>query len=549
MDLPPQPQPVCDLDLELVEYVVDKSWPITADRLVRGPNNVKAVFNSAFHTLNNELIQILRSIDPNGCIVEGYKQLELWTILYHHAHDGTDNAGIEGPVELAPAARYGWRYVIEKSLELTDNDQYIKIRPANSEIATIFTILICMNWCSEWSDFLHFFPDDLSSVFITKHPPFLLSSPNLSGLEDKAFFEKRQYIALRVPPNKYEQFNPTLDDLELKNLINRFLRSNFGFELSHIIQFTEFLAVEICKHISITVHSFEYVSSWLSDGTKNDKSVVKSFLNFILLSPVKIRKEKRNYLSKSQQARMINYCGLRLPNVRNLEAIYDSEAARRDYILNDKQHIILSPFMLGEWLDSLKYRLTHGQRSDLRTTSKKNKQLADIEDYYRCQIFEGELFKAIESIGYIGFLNLIKYTKSGKAERIPCGEIDIIAYNKTLKMLLLLEAKAHAGLIDSRSIHQCYQDHFTQKKYHQKFSEKIKWVKGNMNTIKDMFLTTYCDIDLFDVKQFKPIFITKYPSIVKYYVTDYDVMTYFEFLDTIKTNQANSADAKSRAAD
>ena len=143
-----------------------------------------------------------------------------------------------------------------------------------------------------------------------------------------------------------------------------------------------------------------------------------------------------------------------------MEAIYDSEAAKRDYILNSKLHIILSPLMIGEWLDLLRYRLTHGQRPDLGTTAKKRRQLADIEDHYRCKVFEGEIFKIMESYGYIGFLNLIKYQKGGRIERIPCGEIDIIAYNRASKSLVLIEAKAVAGSIDSKSIHQCYQDHF-----------------------------------------------------------------------------------------
>lgn len=397
MNLPPQPQPIYELDSDLVDSIVNRCWPITADRIVRGQDNVKSIFNTTFKKLNDELIKILKSIDPNGCIVEGYKQLELWTILYHHDHDGTDNFEIEGPAEFASAARYGWRYVIEKSLEFYDNSQFTKIRPEYSDISSLFTILICMNWCSEWSDSLHFFSNDLTSIAITKDPPFIVSPPQLNEIEELKFYKKRQYIALRCPGNKYKQFNPSLDDEELKNLIDRFLMSNYGFKLTHIFQITDFIVKEICKNISITVHSFEYVSSWIADLTAIKKSIVDSFLKFILLKPGMVKNKPRNYLKKSQQARMINYCGLLLPNVLNLSAIYDSEAAKRDYILNSKRHIILSPLMIGEWLDLLQHRLTHGQRSDLRTTEKKRKQLADIEEYYRCNVFEGEMFKIIES--------------------------------------------------------------------------------------------------------------------------------------------------------
>ena len=77
-----------------------------------------------------------------------------------------------------------------------------------------------------------------------------------------------------------------------------------------------------------------------------------------------------------------------------------------------------------------------------------------------------------------------------------------------------------------------FNDHFKQKKYDQKFKNKIEWLRINFKYIVKEFENKYNIINI-EIINVIPIFITKNPSIIKFYVNEYTIFTFDEFLDNL----------------
>ncbi|UII19618.1 hypothetical protein [Fulvivirga ligni] len=164
-------------------------WPKEKFNEISEISTVKKFYNDCYEDLKNQLLKELNKIHPAGVIVEAYKQLELWTVIYFE--DGIEY--ITGHKEFAPIGRYGWRYVIEIELErlASGEYEYEQIRPNEKQMTLILTYLIGMGQSSEFSNYLHYLnlSKKISSVKIVFSPDlfrklFILKPP------EKELFQK-----------------------------------------------------------------------------------------------------------------------------------------------------------------------------------------------------------------------------------------------------------------------------------------------------------------------------------------------------------------------
>lgn len=225
---------------------------------------------------------------------------------------------------------------------------------------------------------------------------------------------------------------------------------------------------------------------------------------------------------------MINYAGVRLDRVRFLSSIYPKNSVSKAHIKKASWHVIINIFMVGEWSDTFKHRSSIGQRTDLKKDPAFNLALEEIEQYHRRNIFEDVVLNIFKTGGCMGFKGLKKWLdKTGVSAVLPCGEIDVLAYDPTANTLFVVECKASAPATDSRGQYQQYKEHFTQKKYHAKFLSKIEWVKNNIFELskhKDLQVNAQALSSL----KIEPLMVTRYPNIVSFHVSEYLVLTFGE---------------------
>ncbi|UII19617.1 hypothetical protein [Fulvivirga ligni] len=279
---------------------------------------------------------------------------------------------------------------------------------------------------------------------------------------------------------------------------------------------------------SITVQPLNDFIDLLASLTGIAGSKIESLISLSFLNISAQANEQRDFLRKSQHNRMLFHAGIVLNLESEFETIYDKKTANRDDIKKSRQHILISQRMFVEWLDVYITKLSLGQRQDLKSNSLQNKAIAEIESFYRISIFEKEVTKLLEDKS-----NRCLRLEKVNGKPISCGEIDILAYNESEKLIRIIECKALAPIVDARSLGQVINDHFRQKKYHQKFLKKIAWVKSNMSSIRHEFLKRV-NIEIAQDVTFEEYFITGSNDTLKYLVDEYKVLTFEEFDDLLK---------------
>jgi Holliday junction resolvase-like predicted endonuclease len=518
--------PEYQVDFPLLSIIAYEVWPKDKFNTLETTEDCKHFYNLAYNRLHEELIQTLNKYHPAAWVRVAYIELEIWSLVLFNNETKRNVGNVKGPEIFAPIGRYGWRYVIEISLEKSKNTSVNhSSRPDRKEVAKVFTILLALSHCSEYSNYLHYFKSNLSSARV-KLNPYVFTKGLQFNSKETAFY-KGIINYMKEKPNweKYKDFAVDNDE-RLMGMINATLEKYFGFNLKQVRTLAEVFISKISPRIgaSILVTTYDEAISIFSKFSEFPPHLSKSIIDFILLDNQSATYHNRDFLSRSQQERMLNFSGAIIYLEEHLETIYDPRAARFDFVMASKKHIILTGTLIAEWLDVFVSRLVYGQRQDLKNLNIDiNQAISHIEEYFHKNLFETKLKQLITNKGYY-CISIDKINGT----TIPCGEIDIIAYQPTSNTLLVIEAKYHAPAKDARSMGKVISDHFKQKKYHQKFLTKINWVSGNLDIIKDIYNKQF-NIQTDSSCRIEPYFITGSSNAVKFLVDNYKVYTFYEF--------------------
>ncbi len=529
-----EPQgPHYNIDNSYLSKAIFRAWPKDKFNVINNITDAKIFYSKAYSELILEANSILKLYHPGSWIKIAYIELEAWSLLHWLDDESKIKMKLEGPTEMAAAGRYGWRYIIEICLEKCKNidRQYSSSSPSDNHIDALFGIIVSLTQVSEISNYLHYLPQYFGSINIQFSPYIFYNLPELNNEDNRNVTSIRQYISDKNNYNTYPGFDPYGNE-EFKNKIDDFLSTVYKCSINEIKDTQNIIHEKICKPngASILIDSYQHFVSLCSYYTGYETEKVKNILSLLLLNSEDVDYAPRDFLNKSQPKRMLNYCGVHFKLERNHDSVYDSVSSTFVSTLSDSFHIIISPAMMVEWEANFYFRTALGQRTDLKSKSKVSlRKLSDLEDYYHKKIFETELMKIFESIGFICIPNIKKH----KNISLPCGEIDMICYREKDNSIIVVEAKSSSPTYDARAMGRSISDHYKQKRYHDKFLRKISWVSNNLDAVEDFF-------EARGIKNIKieknagNYFVTAFPSVMKFFCEEYTVLKYDEITNHFK---------------
>lgn len=514
--------PQGSFDMRIADALFLKAIPREMGKTISGSANIIALMNVIYTEAESTTKKILASRDATAWIHIAYMEIERWTLVYR---EKMLPEGVSAPAsavrELAPVGRYGWRYVIDLVLPWVGRSQIRLETPAASDIDEIFTLLTIMSTTSEYSNFLHYFGAHFPDISLDCTSTQELLAPEF--LRNPRLQQWMKYLLRTHATEEHPDLSPNMGTKWVAKILDEKFVESEGFRVEAISRAIFALRAAPELTTSIVLHSLGYIEEWISDLSGIPKVKVGKILNFISLSQSKINVE-RNFLQKSQMQRMVNYAAVILPSNSNLESLY-SDHDLTPHIVSAKKHILLSFPMFGEWCDIFINKLITGRRHDLKAT-RIGSALSQLEQHYTTKVFEPAVVKILEKWGLRVVWSVQKTASDNK--RLPCGEIDAIAWDAKSGTLILVECKVTVPMTDFRSLSQQYNDYFESKKYHEKFLKKIDWLLSNIGEVKLIFKRTLnVEIEVND-NDIGKLMVTRTPAITRLIVDEYQTCTYWE---------------------
>jgi Holliday junction resolvase-like predicted endonuclease len=547
MDINKQHTPIDEPVAQINSAVISEISNLVKARLqqdVPTDEQTKTILNLAYEMAIAKLHKLLDSRHPASWILEAYKQTFMWTAVYKQELTPWEN--FESPKELAPIGRFGWRYAIEYLLSKKNLNSISRVKPTYDEVSEAFTLLNISANSAEWSNLIHFFPDVYGNIKFDLTTDYGLLTPLLDNSAEPTLAIRSRYM-FKKEVNEWSRLTTTrAQSIErfVESTLSTAMKEELGFTIAQLKTLIDALCRTILSSGYTIILPGRYMIDWASDESGIPKDTVANIFDFINLSPNSLTDIDRDFLDKKDPIRMINFAGVRIDNLNHLGSIYPKPATKKPHIKQAKWHIIINIFMLGEWYDTFMYKCSNGQRQDLKSYPVLNHALEKIEQFQRRDVFESVVAEIFTARQVKRIQSLKKWrTPEGRSIPLPCGEIDIIAYHEPSGVLFVVECKAGAPALDSRGFSQQQKDHFKQKKYDEKFRSKIEWVTENIPTI---FRSKEFDGLLYNLDSIKvvPVFVTRYPTIIKFYIEDYKVMTFAELDEYIVSTITDSAEPK-----
>lgn len=506
--------------------IASKSWPKDYFREISEMDVIKEFYNVSYKNFHEEIELVLNLYHPASWVRIAYIQLELWTLVFLR---GENQEELDEVIRVfPPIARYGWRYILEISLEkVNDNniESYDEKRPSDNDVSKIFTLLLGLTFCSEISNYIHYFKDRFVGVKIIFSAQLYTKYPVVEGSTTLFANELLEYLGEDVDYSLVPELN-YLNNKELLSQIDLLLNDHFGFSLNDVEIVIETLKGRVAHEIGATILIMptDGLVFMLAEYTSMPIERIVNLMNFIFLDILNFDYEKRNYLKKSQNVRMLNFAGCKFNLNKNYRLIYEDQALIDSDIDLCNNHSIISFILLAEWKINFVERLIFGKRIDLKEINVDLKaDISKIEHFFHRNIFENNV-KNILQVKGLPCISLEEIHK----EKLSCGEIDALSIDVINNIIYVIEAKNLSPVKDARASGQTISDHYKQKKYHSKFIRKIKWVEENLDNLSIIF-------DAKISKEFKieNYFVTGAPSPMKFLVDEYKVLTYYEFYNLI----------------
>jgi Holliday junction resolvase-like predicted endonuclease len=480
-----------------------------------------------------QLLDLFARRNSAAWVLEAYSQLQIWTAAYHGIYDlqAPELSGI------APVGRYGWRFVIERVLPRTNDIEAVFLgRPSPAELSTAFTLLFLMYAWSENSNLLHHFHGrygadvyidfDRDGDFEVRLNCSLGRRGKSQLSSDGRYLHKLIDYASGLAPTIFEP-----------NQIGTFLqhrlpRTELGFGPEEIERlFVTFRDVVIKNDVYAAVLPRPYLADWLASESGLPIAQVNAILTLILLNPMDAP-APRDFLIRSQPTRMINRAGVCMPLPNHRDLIYGPQVVNMPEVVAANEHVIIGLPMFDEWKKNFSERIIHGRRPDLKERPLMRSVLEQTEELYHKDIFENAVAQWFRAAGCKTRSSIKEVRLDGVYTPLPCGEIDVLAYEPSSELLLVIECKALGGARDFRGYAQEVADHSRQKKYHQKMIGKLSWIRTNLQRKQD--LSGNGDTIVGSVKGTGGLFVTKWPSAIRLWHWGYPVRFTDEVLCGLK---------------
>ncbi|WP_122687985.1 hypothetical protein [Pseudomonas viridiflava] len=533
----PVDEPVSALAAEILEDIRHQVHNTGIDF---AEGNGKQLINEIFDLAQGNLERYLSGCNSESWLLEAYKQLFMWTAVYR----GMPNQSFLSPKELGPVGRFGWRFVIEYLVSKKQADVPQRRKPSFEDVKKVFTVLSVMANAAEWSNALHFFPDVYEKISFDLSTPYGILLPILSEESNSRLSERSQYMRA-TDGNCWSILTDgriSLDENIIKAKLSNAILKAKGFSLEQIDKIIDTLLQKVLTSGFVLIIPGEYLIAWISDESGISAPTVAKVLDFMLLSTVQFGDDQAKFLDKKDPARMINFAGIKITDLKFLTSIYPKQSVSKSHIKNSSWHVIVNIFLVGEWYDILKHRCATGQRLDLKRDTSLNLALEAIEQYQRKNIFESVVTDIFLRAGHTSIQGIRKLAMGeGRPMLLPCGEIDVLAFDIRTNILYVVECKASTPATDIRGQFQQYKDHFSQKNYDKKFKLKIRWVTENLKVISDKKELHMKQAKISETRVV-PLLVTRYPSIVKFYSTEYRVLTYAELYQELVCSNTKSQD-------
>ncbi|WP_123959132.1 MULTISPECIES: hypothetical protein [unclassified Flavobacterium] len=508
----------------LIKILV-KSWPKEYFREISDIEVIKDFYNTSYQNFHKEIEVFLDKYHPASWIRIAYIEIELWTLelLIDKEKQIEENNKI-----FAPIGRYGWRYIIEKSLEKLEESDFSSFgdkRPDDIDISKVFTLLLGLSYCKEISNYIHYFKNRFTTAKIVFSTTIYGNWPELEESERLFINDLMSFYNEVVDYDLVPELN-YMDNKDLLDRIDLFLQNHFEFSLSEVDVIIKTLKERVAPEIGarILVMPTNALIVMLADYTSIEINRVFNLMNFILFEISNFNYEQRDFLKKSQNVRMLNFAGCRFDLNNNLKTIYEESALEFEFVETFENHCIISFASLAEWRVNFVERIIFGKRIDLKALNANMKNdISKIEDFFHRNVFENNIKNILINKG-LPCISLEEVEK----KKLPCGEIDALSIDEDNKVIYIIEAKNLAPIKDARASGNTISDHYKQKKYHSKFLKKIKWVEENLDTLSAVF-----KVQVSGNYKIEKYFVTGSPSPIKFLVSDYHVLTYYEYYSLI----------------
>lgn len=508
--------------------IANKSWPKEYFREISDIDDIKKFYNSSYKNFHEEIELILNKYHPASWVRIAYIQLELWTLRMLET-DSQDKELNDKILVFSPIGRYGWRYVLEKSLEKT-NDSIVELfneqRPSDNDISKMFTLLLGLSYCAEISNFMHYFKEQFKTAKLVFSGDIYKKFPKLEE-GSRLFLDELidYYNHENIDYNLVPELN-YIENQDLMSQVDLLLNDYFGFTVNEVEIVIQALKEKVVPEISATilVMPTDALICLLSEYTSLPVERIRNLVNFVFFEVNDLNYEKRDYLKKSQNSRMLNFAGCKFNLDNNFKTIYEDNALKSGDVKMFKNHSIVSFALLWEWKINFIERLIFGKRTDLKEISNDLKiSITKIEDFFHRNIFENNIKNILINRGFP-----CRSLDEVEKNKLPCGEIDAISIDEENKIIYVIEAKNISPIKDARASGKTISDHYKQKKYHAKFLKKINWVEANFDVLSKSF-----KLQISEEYKVEKYFVTGVPSPMKFLVNDYIVLTYFEFFNLI----------------
>lgn len=223
-------------------------------------------------------------------------------------------------------------------------------------------------------------------------------------------------------------------------------------------------------------------------------------------------------------------------------------------IINPKQEKrLLRRFFIEMKIDNEEYvTCSKGMAIECRKLFLRGLSYKKIPSEWNPQLFNKSIEKVNENLG-IWFENLVEEKlrenavigykniedKIGSEDYIidipeEVGEIDFIGYDSKKNELLLIECKIISPALEPKYFRDDYDKFMRDREkklgYKSQFEKKVDWVKDNVEDVKKSF-GSQISLSIDDSK-LRPVLLTFYPSIIEGFITEFEVYTLSEFIET-----------------
>lgn len=477
----------------------------------------KGVLDRVYRVAAAHLHDRLKKRDTASWLTIALEQFDFSTSLFRDCRAPEDDNYERS--QAAPCFRYSWKYVIDYCVRALRPDALISLEfPTLREIEEVATLLVLMYGAADMSNWLSYFPDWYEGVEgHYAHDRFAAASLKLpTHLEERKRALEKHLTRDRGDSEFSHLVPPFADASTMRVDLDNYLSRHYGVVSDELTEFACCFADWYSQrglNSTVLVGEFETFVDFLSKQSGLSEEKAQVFLQLILQDEAQAALEpQRDFLCRSNRRRMGFFGGVRVKRMkvpgRFQSPTWDLKPGL--WHLRDMDIVVISAFSAFEAGLLQLAALLNGQVGHLGPTPVGSADLASLQRRYRVNCFEAEVRAMFRAAGWVVIGPVQKVRLEEGQARIPCGEIDALAYSPTTKRLLIVEAKCLPLATDVKMWHSDATDF--DRKYTPRIEKKTAWCSANKQILQSSFLRDGFHVDLNEA-QVASLFVTLRPHI------------------------------------